>query len=47
MNADKRLVENGKTSFAGAHTIVVKKIGYKPWERTIDPAVGESRGTVR
>jgi hypothetical protein len=25
------------------HTIVVKKLGYKPWERKIDLAVGDDR----
>jgi PEGA domain len=28
---------------AGAHTIVVKKIGYQPWERKIDLAAGDDR----
>ena len=28
---------------AGAHTIVVKKIGYKPWERKIDLQSGDDR----
>jgi len=27
----------------GAHTIVVKKLGYKPWERKIDLAAGDDR----
>jgi hypothetical protein len=28
---------------AGAHTIIVKKIGYKTWERKIDLAAGDDR----
>jgi hypothetical protein len=28
---------------AGTHTIVVKKIGYQPWERKIDLAAGDDR----
>ena len=28
---------------AGTHTIVVKRLGYKSWERKIDLAVGDER----
>jgi hypothetical protein len=28
---------------AGTHTVVVKKIGHKPWERKIDLAAGDDR----